>query len=224
MSGRISSACFLTVSILSVGITLLAHIGVSTHVHGYQEEIESLMDRLDGLESDLERRERAHAEEITRLKCQIRASSSPMTLPIRAPSGMTPRHFEMIFEGTALSGIHVALIDAEKRHGINALILASIIVHETDWGRSELARNRNNLAGLGAYGRGSGMRFESRAHCIDFLAELLSTKYCPGGKFFGGSYDLIGIGKMYAEDPEWARKVAACMGWIIAERSKNDES
>ena len=73
------------------------------------------------------------------------------TMPVTTPSGFSAARFERAFAGTALAGIGEALVQAEAETGINALVLAAIVVHESDWGRSRLAREKNNLAGLGAY-------------------------------------------------------------------------
>ena len=89
------------------------------------------------------------------------------------------------------------------------VVLAAICAHESGWGRSKLARERNNLAGLGAYdGReyACGMTFDTRADCIDYLARLLAGR--PG--------TLTEVGAWYAEDPGWSAKVGACVK-IIAE-------
>lgn len=144
------------------------------------------------------------------------------TMPLLSPSGFSPARFERAFAGTALAGIGEALVEAEQATGINALILAAICAHESGWGRSRLAQDKNNLAGLGAFDGSeysSGITFDSRAASVMFLADLLATKYCPGGCYYGGSHDLRGIGVKYASDPAWAVKVAACMK-IIAEVSE----
>jgi len=143
-----------------------------------------------------------------------------IAMPITQPSGFTAADFERSFSGTGLEGIGEALTQAEAEHGINALVLAAIIVHETGWGRSRLAREKNNLAGLGAYDGqeySAGISFDSRAASIMFLAELLAVKYAPGGKYYGGSHDLRGIGVKYASDSGWAAKVAGAMR-LIARR------
>ena len=85
------------------------------------------------------------------------------------------------------------------------VVLAAICAHESGWGRSKLARERNNLAGMGAYGPGLGMAFESRADCIDYLARLLAGK--PG--------TLAEVGRWYASDPAWAEKVKEVMQEMI---------
>ncbi len=127
------------------------------------------------------------------------------TMPLTTPSGFTAERLEMALAGTALAGLGQAFLAAEQEHGVDAVVLAAICAHESGWGTSRLARERNNLAGLGAYGPGLGMAFESRADCIDYLARLLAGK--PG--------TLTEVGAWYAEDPGWAAKVAGCMRVIV---------
>ena len=140
------------------------------------------------------------------------------TMPILSPSGFSPARFERAFKGTPLAGIGEALVQAEAETGINALVLAAIAAHESGWGRSRIAKEKNNLAGLGAYDGqeySAGIRFDSRADSIMYLARLLATHYAPRGKHYGGSHDLQGIGARYASDPQWAVKVAGCMRVIM---------
>lgn len=146
------------------------------------------------------------------------------TMPLTTPSGFTAERLERAFAGTALAGIGEALVEAERETGINALVLAGIIAHETGWGTSALARDKNNMAGLGAYDGAeysSGITFASRAESVMYLAQLLATHYAPGGKYFGGSHDLQGIGIRYASDPAWAAKVAGCMSAIFKKAGKS---
>lgn len=140
------------------------------------------------------------------------------TMPATQPSGLSAAALERAFAGTGLAGTGEALIVAEKEYGVNALVLAAICAHESGWGSSRLAQEKENLAGLGAFDGAeysSGITFDSRTASVYFLAELLATHYAPGGCLFGGSHDLVGIGVRYASDPGWARKVAGCMGVII---------
>lgn len=126
------------------------------------------------------------------------------TMPATQPSGFTAARFERALSGTGLEGIGEALVQAETETGINALVLAGIIVHETGWGTSKLAREKHNLAGLGAYPGeeySAGIRFDSPADSIMFLARLLRDR--PGS--------LTEVGGWYATDPGWAAKVAGCM-------------
>jgi len=134
------------------------------------------------------------------------------TMPVTTPSGFSAARFERAFEDTPLAGIGETLVQAEAETDINALVLAAIIVHESGWGSSRLAQDKNNLAGLGAYDHspGSAIRFESREECVMFLAELLRDR--PGES-------LEEIGGWYASDPRWAAKVAGCMK-IITEAGR----
>jgi len=107
-----------------------------------------------------------------------------------------------------LAGIGEALVEAERETGINALVLAGIIAHETGWGTSALARDKNNMAGLGALDGceySAGITFANREDSIMFLSRLLRDK--PGDC-------LDEIGTWYATDPAWAARVAACIEMI----------
>ncbi|WP_461368988.1 glucosaminidase domain-containing protein, partial [Candidatus Darwinibacter acetoxidans] len=73
------------------------------------------------------------------------------TMPLTTPSGFTAERLEMALAGTALAGLGQTFYGAEKACGINAVILAAICAHESGWGTSKLAREKGNLAGLGAY-------------------------------------------------------------------------
>jgi membrane-bound lytic murein transglycosylase B len=128
------------------------------------------------------------------------------TATVTRPSGFSAAMLERCLAGTELEGLGSALVQAEKATGINALVLAGIIAHESGWGRSRIAKEKNNLAGLGTYDHspGSAICFESRAECVMFLAELLRER--PGS--------LEEIGTWYAIDPRWAEKVAGCMKMI----------
>lgn len=140
------------------------------------------------------------------------------TIPLTTPSGYTAERLERALSGTGLAGLGQAFYGAEKAYGVNGVILAGICAHESGWGTSRLAREKGNLAGLGAYDGAEyscGIAFDSRAASIMFLAELLAVKYAPGGCYYGGSHDLQGIGVKYASDPGWSAKVGACVRLIV---------
>ena len=130
------------------------------------------------------------------------------TMPLTTPSGYMAGRLDRALAGTALAGLGQAFYGAEKDNGINALVLAAICAHESGWGTSRLARDKNNLAGLGAYdcSPGKAMCFDSREECVFYLARLLRDK--PGDS-------LAEIGIWYASDPYWAAKVAGCMKLIV---------
>jgi beta-N-acetylglucosaminidase len=185
-----------------------------------RDQLSEASDRLADLEEMLLNLQRME-QIVSRSAAPSRGGRRQLTLttmPLDTPSGYSAARFERALKGTSLAGIGEALVLAEAETGINAVILAAICAHESGWGTSRLARDKGNLAGLGAYdgqGYSAGIRFDSRTASIMFLAHLLAVKYAPGGKYYGGSHDLQGIGVRYASDPGWARKVAACMRVIV---------
>jgi beta-N-acetylglucosaminidase len=174
-----------------------------------QEQIRIMDERLTELEEMLLNLQRTEQIVSGTLPSRGGRQYTVTTMPILSPSGFSPARFERAFKGTPLAGIGEALVQAEAETGINALVLAAIAAHESGWGRSRIAKEKNNLAGLGAYDHspGSAIRFESREECVMFLAELLRDR--PGES-------LEEIGWWYASDPRWAAKAGRCMK-IIAE-------
>ncbi|WP_461365068.1 glucosaminidase domain-containing protein [Candidatus Darwinibacter acetoxidans] len=221
---------FLTVSVLIVAGAL----AVSTVSQARQDEIAELeveagkqLDQLREAREQLDEAvEKVAALEdmllnLQRMESIVTGQAAPSrggrqmtlaTMPLDTPSGYSAARFERVFAGTALAGIGEALVAAEEEIGVNGVVLAGIIIHESGWGTSRLARERNNLAGLGAYdGReyAYSMTFGSRENCIMFLARLLRDK--PG--------TLEQVGRWYASDPRWAAKVAGCVR-SIAQKSE----
>ena len=194
---------YVILSALIITLTL----AVSQVITFLTEDRDELIRRLDTLTRLLTEAEDEKDRLQTQLNCREILPRSGRIMDIMTPSGMSEEDMETALKGTGLEGIGEALVQAEKATGINALVLAGIIAHESGWGRSRIAKEKNNLAGLGAYDHspGSAIRFESRAECVMFLAELLRDR--PGS--------LEEIGGWYASDPRWAEKVAGCIKRIV---------
>lgn len=137
-------------------------------------------------------------------------------MSLTTPSGFTAAAFERAFADLpGMKGLEGILIEMEEEWGINAVILAGIIALESGWGNSYIAQTKNNLAGLGASTGPAAFHFDTREDSVRFLAELLAVKYSPDGKYFGGSFTLTGVNVRYAEDTQWAAKVARCATHIV---------
>lgn len=206
-------------TILATGILLAVHLADLQRDLDREllEHVEEMMRLLE--ESETENRELREevnrANELhfirTEQRTLLASRGGRPSIPVRGPSGMTAQHLEAAFaalEKPAMAGLGQALVDAETETGVSALVLAGICALESGWGTSALAREKNNLAGLGAYDGDeyrSAIRFESRGACVIFLAELLRDR--PGDS-------LQEIGIWYAADPGWAAKVAGCMRLI----------
>ena len=147
-----------------------------------------------------------------------RQQITAVNMPLISKSGFTAAALDRAFAEMApgMSGTGEAFVAAEEHLGINALVLAGICHLESGGGTSGYAQRRHNLAGLGAYTSNPdyAFYFDSKADSIFYLAELLAVHYTPGGRFYGGSFDLQGIGVRYACDPVWAFKVAGRMEQI----------
>ncbi len=218
-------SCLILTAILLIHVTLEAR---QNEIRELEQERERQMERVAGIRQQLdEAADRLEALEdmllnLHQMQQIAERSAAPSrggrvtvaTMPLSTPSGFTAARFERVFAGTGLAGLGQAFYGAEKKHGVNGVILAAICIHESGWGRSKLARDKGNLAGLGAFRPGLGMTFESRADCIDYLARLLAGK--PG--------TLTEVGAWYAEDPGWARKVAACMRVIVEAAVQDGEA
>lgn len=149
---------------------------------------------------------------------------SAETMPVLSLSGFTAEWFNRALADTGMSGLGEALAFAEQSTGVNAVVLAGIIALESGWGQSSIARDKNNLAGICAYSGSayaSAKSFDSQFDCVLYLANMLETNYLTsGGKYYHGD-NLVAIGKCYAEDPAWSKKVAVRMSQIVEKAVAN---
>lgn len=105
-------------------------------------------------------------------------------------------------------------IDNQEVYGINALLTFALGVHESNFGLSGYARERNNLFGWKAYDANpdSAMNFSSIDKSIAEHMGINLRGYCDitDGRFFGPSLGNKGAGLnvKYASDPYWGMKIA----------------
>lgn len=102
-------------------------------------------------------------------------------------------------------------IEAEQTYGINAIFIAAIAAHESGWGRSYLALNKNNLFG---WKGGSGFKyFNSIREGIMQVSRSLKVNYLsPDGCYFNG-YTVEAVSIYYC-DSTWARYINSMMSYI----------
>ena len=155
-------------------------------------------------------------------------------MDLSVPSGLTLSDFKTVlsnnlsdknkmFEQNAEN-----LYKAEQKYKVNGIFLASIGIHESAWGTSKIANDKNNLFGFTAYDSdpyNSATSFDNYESAINKVAETLSTKYLrtSGTKI---SEDLVAIGTYfngttaksvnvrYASDEGWADKVFTYMQYL----------
>ncbi len=143
-----------------------------------------------------------------------------LTMPVKSISSFNAQMYEKAWKNlnaNALLGTGEVFARAEEKFGINSLVLAAIAYLESGGGTSRIAREKNNLFGLGAGSSNpyaNARCFASKEECIYFAASLLRNSYLSrGGRFYSGD-SLQHIGKYYAADPRWATKVAEAMSRI----------
>lgn len=118
--------------------------------------------------------------------------------------------------GTNLLGLEKDFKDASVEEGINPILLMAMAKHETGNGTSELFLKKKNLFGFNAVDHDPynlATDFKNERASIFTVAKHLKNEYLnKDGKFFNG-ISTKGIGKLYATDPDWSKKV----DWMMIE-------
>ncbi|MFD1736442.1 S-layer homology domain-containing protein [Bacillus salitolerans] len=146
-------------------------------------------------------------------------------LPLRVKTGYTGEQLDQYVamgdSDSPLIGMGDVFKKAEEEYNVNAMYMLAHAILESDWGESRIAREKNNLFGLGAIDADPGVTaksFTSLEECIMYFAKYISEKYLtPGdgsyglyhGAFLGNKHS--GLNVMYASDPYWGQKIAGRM-------------
>ena len=152
-------------------------------------------------------------------------------MELNRTSGLSLNDYKKIFTNISSDKNHIfennytAFYNAEKKYNINGIFLASIAIHESAWGSSEIAKNKKNLFGYGSYDStpyDSSFEFTDYTECIDTVAKSLVKYYLnPSGTkiydnetavawYYNGP-TLRGVNTRYASDSEWYTKVFSHM-------------
>ncbi|WP_052948672.1 SH3 domain-containing protein [Mesobacillus campisalis] len=163
-------------------------------------------------------------------------------IDLRTPSKVTATQINQYIangvkagETSVLTGKGQAFIDAGNKYGVNALYLAAKAIHESNYGKSNLALGKFNLFGFAAYDATpfvGAYRFTNVDATIEYIAQEMKATYLnPGnwkhkGYHLGFSTKLVGSGTRvvanseglnfyYASDEKWGQKIAAHMQRIL---------
>lgn len=134
------------------------------------------------------------------------------TFDVTAPSLVTAYEIDAILADTELAGLGRAFLEAEAASKVNAMFLLALAIHESDWGTSALAREKNNLFGFGAYDSNpyyGAMVFASKEDCVKYVAQFLRDHYIEGDYYRGTT--IQSINQLYASDLAWGEKIFATM-------------
>ncbi len=116
----------------------------------------------------------------------------------------------------------------EKQYNINGIFVAAVAIHESSWGTSKIAVQKNNLFGYGAYDSNpynGAYEFNNYIESIDLISRVFVKYYINpkgtniyGGEIAVGTYyngaTLSGINKKYATDKNWANSVYKHMQYL----------
>lgn len=134
------------------------------------------------------------------------------TFDVTAPSLVTAYEIDAILADTELAGLGRAFLEAEAASKVNAMFLLALAIHESDWGTSALAREKNNLFGFGAYDSNpyhGAMVFATKEDCVKYVAQFLRDHYIEGDYYRGTT--IQSINQLYASDLAWGEKIFATM-------------
>lgn len=142
-------------------------------------------------------------------------------LPVRSKTNLTSEQIDDAFIkingdiDSKIKGNANIFIDAQNTYGINALLLYSMAAHESAWGKSNYAMNRNNLFGWKAVDADpdQATKFDSVSQCVYEQAGYNLRKYTDifSPLYFSSSLGNKGSGfnVQYASDPYWGMKISS---------------
>lgn len=155
-------------------------------------------------------------------------------MELNSPSGFTKEDYKKILSGNNQDIYKIFednaefFYEVEQEYNVNGLFIAAIGIHESNWGTSTIARDKNNLFGYGSYDSSayeSSFEFENYRNGIETLAKVLSKYYLnePGtpiydgetavGSYFNGP-TVTGVNIRYASDPNWSNRVYTIMEYL----------
>ena len=148
---------------------------------------------------------------------------------LRKPSNYTAEELDKIYslmniKGSRLAGKGAIFKEAEERYQINALYLIAQSALESSWGRSQIAKDKNNFFGIGAYDTtpyDSAKSFDDVDKGILAAAKWIRENYIDNGRTYLGNKSS-GMNVLYASDPYWGEKIASIMMRINSQLGEKD--
>ena len=156
------------------------------------------------------------------------------SMSLNNPSGLSLEQFKKVLSGnksdknSILANNAEYFYYAEKQYNINGIFVAAVAIHESNWGTSKIARDKNNLFGYGANDSNpynNAKHFSTYAEGIDLVSRVFvkyylnpsGTKIYNGetanGKYYNGA-TLEGVNKKYASDKNWSNGVYKWMSYL----------
>lgn len=135
---------------------------------------------------------------------------------LRKKSNIEAWQLNIILNNTVFKGQADIFLEAEKKHGVNAFFLIALAGHESGWGTSRLAQDKNNYTGFSAYNHSpyeSGTDFQNLRDCIMHTASRINEKYLTKGGDYHNGYGTEEVNIRYAvlddgsPNYEWSKSI-----------------
>ena len=148
---------------------------------------------------------------------------------LREPSNYSAAELDKLYsmmnlQDSPLAGKVATFKEAEERYGVNALYLMAHSALESAWGRSQIARDKNNFFGIAAYDTSpylSAKSFDNVDKGILGAAKWIRENYIDYGRDHLGN-KATGMNVRYASDPYWGEKIASIMMTINSKLGGKD--
>ena len=148
---------------------------------------------------------------------------------LRKPTNYTAEELDKVYslmniKGSRLAGKGAIFKEAEERYQINALYLIAQSALESSWGRSQIAKDKNNFFGIGAYDTtpyDSAKSFDDVDKGILAAVKWIRENYIDNGRTYLGNKSS-GMNVLYASDPYWGEKIASIMMRINSQLGEKD--
>ena len=168
----------------------------------------------------------------TKTKQELNSNLS-FNMALNKPSGLSLEQFKKILndpkdKNKIFTNNAEYFYYIEKQYNINGVFVAAVGIHESAWGISKIALQKNNLFGYGAYDSNpynGAYNFSNYSESIDLISRVFVKYYINpkgtsiyGGEKAVGTYyngsNLSGINKKYASDSNWANAVYSHMKYL----------
>jgi len=177
-------------------------------------------------------KEENDTKESTKTKQELNSNLS-FNMALNKPSGLSLEQFKKILNDSKdknkiFTNNAEYFYYIEKQYNINGVFVAAVGIHESAWGTSKIALQKNNLFGYGAYDSNpynGAYNFSNYSESIDLISRVFVKYYINpkgtsiyGGEKAVGTYyngsNLSGINKKYASDSNWANAVYSHMQYL----------
>jgi hypothetical protein len=119
---------------------------------------------------------------------------------------VTQKKLRTFLQGSELEGLETAICSASVKYGVDPYFIVAVAVHESNWGKSRIAHDKNNLFGLNAVDSdpyNQAFSFPTKEDSVFFFAQLISIQYA--------NMTIENVGRIYATDGNWANEVILFM-------------